>query len=96
MPTQEERSAKTRAELLAAAKELFGESDKPNDVTVDRIAARAGVSKGGFYHHFACRDEMIKAVLEEISQRKPDLPNLVKVVRGDQDLWLTLILSREI
>jgi AcrR family transcriptional regulator len=38
-------------------------------LAVERVARRLGVSKGGFYHHFADRRELLRAALELWQQR---------------------------
>jgi AcrR family transcriptional regulator len=47
-------------ELAHSAFELFAERGF-NEVTVDGIAARAGVTKGSFYSHYASKREVILA-----------------------------------
>jgi AcrR family transcriptional regulator len=54
----------TRAALIRAATELFTEQglDAPS---LDAICARAGFTRGAFYVHFADREELIVAVMEQ-------------------------------
>ena len=33
-------------------------------LTLNRVVAKAGVSKGGFFHHFATKEDLVQAVLE--------------------------------
>lgn len=54
---------RAREALLAAAEALIRE-DGFASLSVERVAARAGVSKGAFFHHFATRQAMIAALLE--------------------------------
>jgi hypothetical protein len=54
--TQAERRAATRAELLAAAEELFAERGF-SEASLGEIAGLAGVSKGALYHHFLSKDD---------------------------------------
>lgn len=37
-------------------------------VTVDRVAAAAGTTKGGFFHHFPSKEALLQAILLEQSQ----------------------------
>ena len=63
--TQAERSATTRAALLAAARELFA----ANGFTAtgrEQIAERAGVTRGALYHHFGSKEQLFRAVVEEL------------------------------
>lgn len=52
-----------RDRLLAAATEEFAEGGY-SGTTLDGIAARAGVTKGGLYFHFAGKEELFFAVLD--------------------------------
>lgn len=51
-----------REALLRAAEALVRE-DGFAALSVERVAARAGVSKGAFFHHFATRQAMVEALL---------------------------------
>jgi AcrR family transcriptional regulator len=63
--TQAERRAATRAALLTAARELFAERGYAATGR-DDIAARAGVTRGALYHHFANKAEAFEAVVDEL------------------------------
>lgn len=63
--TQAERSAGTRAALLAAARELFGAHGFAGAGRED-IAERAGVTRGALYHHFENKQQLFYAVVEEL------------------------------
>jgi AcrR family transcriptional regulator len=66
MATQEERRAATQAKVIEAALRLFGEAGF-DTVTVDDIAATAGVAKGAVYHHFKSKEALFEAVFERAS-----------------------------
>lgn len=51
------KAIKTRQEIHKSATKLFSERGFEN-VTVDEIAAGAGVSVGAFYHHFKSKEEI--------------------------------------
>jgi AcrR family transcriptional regulator len=53
-----------REELLAAALRVFARRGY-RDAGVDDIAAEAGYSKGALYWHFAGKDELLVALLDE-------------------------------
>ncbi|CAN5664040.1 MAG: TetR/AcrR family transcriptional regulator [Ilumatobacteraceae bacterium] len=64
--TQADRSAATRAALIAAARRLFAEHGYA-DVGTERIVQAAGVTRGALYHQFAGgKVELFVAVLEEV------------------------------
>jgi AcrR family transcriptional regulator len=63
MATQAERREATQGAILAAAFQLFGERGFAA-VTVDEIAAAAGVAKGAVYHHFPRKEALFEAVFE--------------------------------
>ncbi len=61
--TQEERSAETRARVVAAATECVAELGF-RGATMSAIAQRAGVSWGAMQHHYGDKDSILDAVLE--------------------------------
>lgn len=65
MPTQADRRAATTAALLDAARRLFGERGY-HAVSIDEIAAGAGVTRGALYHHFTGKDAVFETVLRSI------------------------------
>lgn len=48
--------------MLAAADELFAATDTPGAVTMDAIAAAAGVGKGTLFRAFGSRDRLLDAL----------------------------------
>ena len=59
---------------------------------VDDIAARAGLSKGGFYAYFSSKDEVFEALLREhLSRLSPDLVTLADGAKDTRDLARRLI-----
>jgi AcrR family transcriptional regulator len=60
-------SDRTRTAVLAAAAEAI--SERGTGVSLDYIAKRAGVSKGGLLHHFANREALLVALVEDSQQR---------------------------
>jgi AcrR family transcriptional regulator len=73
--TQGERTAQTRAALIATARRLFG-SEGFAEVGAERITREAGMSRGALYHQFANKADLFAAVLDqveaEIAQRVID------------------------
>lgn len=60
----ESRAERKRQRILEAAGRCFAR-DGFAKATVEEIARQAGVSKGLVYVHFASKDELLEAVLEE-------------------------------
>lgn len=61
----------TRASLVKAARELFGEQGYV-DTSIDEIVARAGVTKGAVYHHFDGKEGLFRAVFEQVHTEVTD------------------------
>ena len=68
VPTQAKRSEATRGKLLAVAHRLLAAKGYAA-TSVDAIVRRAGVTKGAFYHHFADKQAIFRAVFEETEER---------------------------
>ncbi|MGU3586749.1 TetR/AcrR family transcriptional regulator [Rhodococcus sp. C26F] len=60
-------SDRTRTAVLAAAAEAM--TERGTGVSLDHIAKRAGVSKSGLLHHFANREALIVALVDDAQQR---------------------------
>jgi AcrR family transcriptional regulator len=66
--TREERKARTREDLLAAASRAFAEQGL-HGASVDGIAEEAGYSTGAVYSNFAGKEELFLTLLEEVIAR---------------------------
>src|SRR5713101_4637376 len=62
-----EQSEATRAALVQAARELFGERGYDNTAT-EEIVQHARVTRGALYHHFRDKADIFRAVYEEIQK----------------------------
>lgn len=62
------RGAPTRAELLRVARELFAERGYAG-VGTEEIVARANVTRGALYHHFADKKDLFRAVHEQLEEQ---------------------------
>ncbi|MET7679980.1 TetR/AcrR family transcriptional regulator [Streptomyces sp. NPDC005423] len=71
MVTRAESAALTRRALLDAAAELL-DLGGPEAVTVREVGARAGVTRGAPYRHFADKDSLLTAVAAENWERIGD------------------------
>jgi AcrR family transcriptional regulator len=56
-----------RSELLDCAQALFFERGYER-ATINDIIDKAGVSKGGFYHHFSSKEEMLEALAARLAE----------------------------
>ena len=54
----------TRRRLLDAAAAVV-RRDGPRALTLDTVAAQAGLSKGGLLYHFATKDALVEALVED-------------------------------
>jgi AcrR family transcriptional regulator len=52
---------------VAAARDCFV-SKASDSTSTEAVLARAGVSKGALYHHFASKAELLAAVFEAVSR----------------------------
>jgi AcrR family transcriptional regulator len=59
------RKARTRAALVAAARELLASRD-PAEVSIQEITDTADVGFGSFYNHFESKVDLFDAALEEV------------------------------
>ena len=60
-----------RQRILTAAVDLFADHGY-DGTSVSQVIGRAGVAKGGFYHHFASKDELLYAVYGDLIARQLD------------------------
>ncbi|MCA0032528.1 TetR family transcriptional regulator [Mesorhizobium sp. B1-1-9] len=66
-----DRTEATRADLIAASRKLFTEKSYAETGTPE-IAAAAGVTRGALYHHFADKQALFAAVVEQEAQAVAD------------------------
>ncbi len=80
--SREATKQETRAALIEAGMELFGEHGL--DVSLDAICERAGFTRGAFYVHFPDRDAFLVAVMDQVGVAFLDA--VMSVDRGGADL----------
>ena len=64
-PSKAEQADSTRTALGAAARQLFTERGYAATSTTE-IVERAGVTRGALYHHFAAKEDLFRAVFEQL------------------------------
>jgi AcrR family transcriptional regulator len=74
-------AARNRDRILCAAARLFEETDDPNLVTMDAVAAAAGVGKGTVFRRFGDRASLMRSLLNEEESSFQE-----SVIRGDPPL----------
>ena len=78
-----ERQAQTRLKLTEVAREMFL-ADGYAATSLDKVALRAGFSKGAVYSNFAGKEELCMAVLDSIHLQQID--GVVAAFAGGGDL----------
>jgi AcrR family transcriptional regulator len=76
--------APTRAELMRVARALFAERGYAG-VGTEQIVARAKVTRGALYHHFADKKDLFRAVHEELEQEL--VAQVGEQIAGIEDTW---------
>jgi len=83
-PTQQERREATTTSLVTAARELFAE-DGYAATSLDAVVAKAGVTKGALYHHFAGKRELFEAVF--VAEQVRLTTAVMAAAEGRDDPW---------
>jgi AcrR family transcriptional regulator len=73
----------TRAALIAAARSLFAERGYAG-VGTEEIVKRAGVTRGALYHHFADKEDLMRAVLHDLSRELAEASAAAALQETDQ------------
>jgi AcrR family transcriptional regulator len=85
-------------QFIAAAAELLGETGRP-DFTVQQVVDRSGLSLRSFYQHFAVKEDLLLALVEETVNNyvRHIRPRLARIKRptGQLKLVLTQLYSRD-
>lgn len=63
--TKAQQREMTRAKLIAIARDIFARDGYAHTATEDIVKA-AGVTRGALYHHFTNKDDLFRAVVEDI------------------------------
>jgi TetR/AcrR family transcriptional repressor of nem operon len=72
MPYTAEHKAETRTRIIKSARRLFNRNGFA-EVTIDEIMDDAGLTRGGFYKHFAAKEDLYQAaVVQFICNEVPE------------------------
>ena len=78
MPYSSDHKAQTRARIVDAARRLFNRHGF-EQVSIDRIMLEAGLTRGGFYHHFGSKDELYAAAVASFTTCNPFRPEAAAI-----------------
>ena len=82
MPYRPDHKARTRARIVEAARRLFNRHGF-EQVTIDQIMAAAGLTRGGFYHHFDSKDQLYAASVASYATCNPEKASAALFGFGD-------------
>ncbi len=74
MPYTSEHKAQTRERIVSAARRLFNRHGF-EQVSIDRVMLEAGLTRGGFYHHFDSKDALYAAAVASFTSCNPFRPD---------------------
>jgi AcrR family transcriptional regulator len=91
------RGETTRQELVDAATRLFAERGY-EDTSIEAVLGATGVSRGALYHHFAGKEALFEAVLDEVERgvaqavvdAVAEVTDPVEALRKGTKAWLEL------
>ena len=83
MNVKAQRSEATRGALVAAARSLFAEHGY-SGIGTEEIVRHAGVTRGALYHHFSGKEDLMRAVLHDISRELAETSATAALKETDQ------------
>jgi AcrR family transcriptional regulator len=92
-----ERGRATRAHLIEVATRLFA-GHGYDGTSIEAVLADSGVSRGSLYHHFAGKEALFLAVMEEVGARVSqqgedvmrDAPDPIAALRAGGLVWIRM------
>ena len=82
-----ERSAQTRRLLLDVARRLFAEHGYAGTAT-EQVVQQAGVTRGALYYHFRNKQDLFRAVVEDLQEEL--MQRLLAAAAAEADPWQRL------
>jgi AcrR family transcriptional regulator len=101
MPYTAEHKAQTRARIIEKARVMFNRRGF-EQVSIDDIMREAGLTRGGFYNHFASKDELYSEAVRSFKKCNPFATKLSEMRESDRDpmklarMLVSLYLSDEV
>ena len=83
------KSEKTRARIRVAAAKVI-ERDGAGRLTLEKVAAEAGVSKGGLLYHYPSKDALLQGLLDHLLENRA---GLIEGLSSPDDLSNTALLN---
>jgi AcrR family transcriptional regulator len=77
----------TRTQLVNVAAGLFAAHGHAG-VTLEQVCSRAEVTRGALYHHFSGKDDLFRAVCEQVAATVTG--QVTQAARGQPDAWSRL------
>lgn len=97
MPYTSEHKAVTKGKIVESARKLFNRYGF-EQVSIDRVMAEAGLTRGGFYNHFSSKDQLYAAAVASFTtcnpfvkanEGRPALDDPAQLARMLIDLYLS-------
>lgn len=97
MPYTSEHKAVTKGKIVESARKLFNRYGF-EQVSIDRVMAEAGLTRGGFYNHFSSKDQLYAAAVASFTtcnpfakanEGRPALGDPAQLARMLVDLYLS-------
>jgi AcrR family transcriptional regulator len=84
-----ERAEATRAALLSAGRSLFAQRGYAA-VATEEIVRRARVTRGALYHHFRDKEDLFRAVVEDVERELTERIAAESLAAGATEPWAAL------
>src|ERR1700678_1656229 len=86
------RTEETQAKILNAAQEIFSENGFEK-TQLEEVAARAGYTRGAIYAHYASKEDLFLALMEQRAQGKLRALNTMLGTNSDAQRRFSLFRS---
>jgi AcrR family transcriptional regulator len=93
MPYSAEHKARTRARIIESARILFNRRGF-EQVSIDDLMKEAGLTRGGFYHHFRSKDELYSEAVRSFTTCGPLTRHLATLGRKPEPRELARLLVK--